>query len=117
MRQPQHHIKDDNFVVSNESDDEKQRTDITPTKWYMNWRTWLKIGIAAGIITFITLAIVYNEQSAEYLTAFLEWMQTNPVSGSFAFIGVYWFCTVMFIPGSLLTLGAGFVFREVAGPV
>merc|ERR1712154_464829 len=38
------------------------------------------------------------------------------MGGSFAFIALYWFCTVLFIPGSLLTLGAGVVFRVVAGP-
>ena len=90
---------------------------IPTTKWYMNWKTWLKIGIATGIITFITVAIVYNKTTTRLLTDFLKWMQDHPVEGSFAFIGVYWFCTVMFVPGSLLTLGAGFVFREVVGPV
>ena len=102
---------------NNDSTDSDDHQRIPPTKWYMNWKTWMKIGIATGILTFITLAIVYNKQTGKYLTSFLEWMQDNPVAGSFAFIGVYWFCTVMFIPGSLLTLGAGFVFREVAGPV
>eukprot|EP01084_Bolivina_argentea_P206536 352606_1 len=98
------------------SDDNHTNNRIPPLKWYLNWKTWLKIGIATGILTFIVLAIVFNKTTGKYLTAFLEWMQAHPVEGSFAFIGVYWFCTVMFIPGSLLTLGAGFVFRKVAGP-
>ena len=85
--------------------------------WYLNWQTWLKITILLILLAFIVLAIVFNKVTGEILTSFLTWMTENAAAGSFAFIGLYWFCTVMFIPGSLLTLGAGVVFREVAGPV
>merc|ERR1712238_50679 len=44
------------------------------------------------------------------LLRFLEWIEDNPTLGVIAFIGVYFICTVCFIPGSILTLGAGFVF-------
>ena len=86
-------------------------------KWYTKWQNWLKILILVIIVVFIVLAIVYNKVTGEILTGFLEWMEKNAAAGSFAFIGIYWFCTVMFIPGSLLTLGAGLVFRKIAGPV
>merc|ERR1712130_12146 len=56
-------------------------------------------------------AAVYNQTTLKYFNMFLNWMQDNAVLGAFAFIGVYWFCTVFMIPGSILTLGAGFVFR------
>ena len=84
---------------------------------YLNWKTWLKLTIIITIVTFFTLAIIFNQTTVEILTSFLEWMEDNAAAGAFAFIGLYWFCTVLFIPGSLLTLGAGVVFRVVAGPV
>ena len=107
--------------VSNNDDDEQQTTtaleETTTIPWYMDWKNWLKIVIILIIVTFIVLAIIYNQTTGEILTSFLQWMQDNAAAGSFAFIGIYWFCTVLFIPGSLLTLGAGAVFRVVAGPV
>ena len=83
------------------------------TKWYLKWKNWLKILIILLIIIAIILAIIYREETAKVLTDFLEWMERNPVIGSFAFIAVYWFATVCFIPGSILTLGAGFIFRLI----
>merc|ERR1712232_1364039 len=46
---------------------------------------------------------------------FLAWVEDNPVAGLFAFIGVYFVATIFFIPGSILTLGAGFVFANAFG--
>ena len=85
--------------------------------WYLNWKNWLKITFLLILIAVIVLAIIYSDTTKKIFTDFLTWMQDNAAAGSFAFIALYWFCTVMFIPGSLLTLGAGFVFRAVAGPV
>ena len=86
-------------------------------EWYKNWKTWLKITILLILLTFIIIAIIFNKRTGEILKSFLNWMQDNAAAGSFAFIALYFVCTVLFIPGSILTLGAGVVFRVVAGPV
>lgn len=52
---------------------------------------------------------------ADILKSFLEWVEENPGLGAVAFAGVYIFTTVSFIPGSLLTLGAGLVFGRALG--
>ncbi|CAM9829418.1 unnamed protein product, partial [Ectocarpus fasciculatus] len=52
---------------------------------------------------------------ADTLTSFLEWVEDNPGLGALAFALVYVFTTVCFIPGSLLTLGAGLVFGRALG--
>lgn len=52
---------------------------------------------------------------ADTLKDFLEWVEDNPGQGAVAFAGVYIFTTVCFIPGSLLTLGAGLVFGRALG--
>ena len=51
----------------------------------------------------------------DILKAFLEWVEDNPGLGAVAFAAVYVFTTVAFIPGSLLTLGAGLVFGRALG--
>jgi uncharacterized membrane protein YdjX (TVP38/TMEM64 family) len=41
--------------------------------------------------------------------------QANPVRGIFVFMLVYFVATVLFVPGSNLTLGAGFFFASAFG--
>lgn len=84
--------------------------------WYLNWKTWLKILILVLLLSALIVAIIFRNSTTRILESFLNWMRDNAAAGSFAFIAIYWFATVMFIPGLLLTLGAGVVFREVAGP-
>lgn len=47
----------------------------------------------------------------------LEWIESLGAIGAIAFIGVYIVATVAFLPGSLLTLGAGVVFGVWLGAV
>ena len=42
------------------------------------------------------------------LAAFLEWTSTHPYQGIIAVILCYIVATVFFVPGSILTFGAGF---------
>lgn len=46
----------------------------------------------------------------EWLRNFNEWVSQMGVAGIFIFIGVYALATVLLAPGSVLTIGAGFVF-------
>jgi uncharacterized membrane protein YdjX (TVP38/TMEM64 family) len=52
--------------------------------------------------------IGFNPQ--ELLQSALEWVNGLGTVGAIAFIGLYILATVAFVPGSLLTLGAGVVF-------
>jgi hypothetical protein len=48
--------------------------------------------------------------------SFLEWIEANPVGGIFVFMLVYFVVAkVLFVPGSILTLGAGFFFASAVG--
>eukprot|EP00545_Synedropsis_sp_CCMP1620_P013790 CAMPEP_0119014824 /NCGR_PEP_ID=MMETSP1176-20130426/10409_1 /TAXON_ID=265551 /ORGANISM="Synedropsis recta cf, Strain CCMP1620" /LENGTH=336 /DNA_ID=CAMNT_0006968069 /DNA_START=96 /DNA_END=1102 /DNA_ORIENTATION=- len=49
------------------------------------------------------------------IDAFLAWIEANPAPGFFVFMVVYFVATILFIPGSILTLGAGFVFANAFG--
>ena len=88
-------------------------SEIRNTKEYI-----MKGSIAAVLVGFIIFVIIdstSNRVVAKGLNSFLEWIQKNPASGIFAFTGVYFLATVLFVPGSILTLGAGFVFSRAFG--
>lgn len=77
-----------------------------------------KAFFAVIIVAFIAYVIADSLTTGNVSTAvkdFLAWIEENPVIGIFAFIGVYFVATVFFIPGSILTLGAGFVFANAFG--
>ena len=56
-----------------------------------------------------------NFNPQEILRQSLKWIENLGYSGGFVFILVYMIATVAFIPGSILTLGAGVVFGVVWG--
>eukprot|EP00979_Chaetoceros_neogracilis_P010827 scaffold2612_cov267-Chaetoceros_neogracile.AAC.20 len=77
-----------------------------------------RIVLALIVIGFIIYIIVDSQgaNNVKRLTQdFLQWVEDNPAEGVFAFVGVYIIATVLFIPGSILTLGAGFVFGNAFG--
>lgn len=80
--------------------------------------------VKAGVLSLLFLVVVYVVVDYtvpglgfvdDTLKSFLGWVEDNPVLGAIAFAGVYVFTTVCFIPGSLLTLGAGLVFGRALG--
>ena len=78
-------------------------------------KDYLKICFLLFLAAFFTLAIVESDTTEKVFTDFLNWMQKNLFLGSLAYMLIYTITTVLLIPGSILTLGAGFVFNEVLG--
>jgi uncharacterized membrane protein YdjX (TVP38/TMEM64 family) len=83
-------------------------------------RPWLKllaglIAIGLGAIGLRTGASQFNLSSD--LQSVLLWVQSLGGLGPIGFIGVYILATVLFLPGSLLTLGGGAIFGIVWGSV
>lgn len=68
-----------------------------------------------AFVVFVIVDSATNMHALGAVHEFLEWVEQNPVSGVFAFVIVYFVATVLFIPGALLTLGAGFVFAMAFG--
>ena len=68
-----------------------------------------------GFIIFVIIDASTTGHVKKGIDAFLEWIQNNAVAGLFLFVLVYFIATVLFIPGAVLTLGAGFVFSSAFG--
>src|SRR4028119_813551 len=80
----------------------------------------LKLIIAAFIIIFlIATARYFNLQ--QYLNSglqsALQWINSLGTWGLGTFIVIYILATVLFVPGSLLTLGAGVLFGVIWGSI
>ena len=82
----------------------------------MNHSAYLKI-IAAVVLFAVIGAILLLFPTADYLTRSLEWIQSLGAWGPVCLAVVYVVACVLFIPGSILTLGAGFLFKTFWGTV
>ena len=110
-------------VVLRQTDDESRPDDPTiPTdemkeaRGSTRYTKYIVSIVFVGLIIFIILdSTIGNKVIRDGVTSFLEWIEENPGPGVFAFILVYFGATVLFIPGSILTLGAGFVFANAFG--
>src|SRR6266404_766170 len=76
------------------------------------WKWVLYIAAGIGIV----LAVKYLHVQ-DLLKAALEWIGKLGPWGPVIFVGLYVVATVLFVPGSVLTLGAGAVFGVVLGSV
>jgi len=77
-----------------------------------------KAFFAVILVAFIAYVIADSLTTKHVVGAvedFLDWIEANPIAGIFVFVVVYVVATVFFIPGSILTLGAGFVFANAFG--
>lgn len=84
------------------------------TKSTGNKTTWLKIVTAVAMVAALIAAGSVLDIAGP-LKGALEWVDSLGTWGPLFFIGIYIVATVLFLPGSLLTLGAGLVFGVVKG--
>ncbi|MBA4147669.1 MAG: TVP38/TMEM64 family protein [Verrucomicrobia bacterium] len=84
----------------------------TSEKRHFQWKWLIYLGAA---IALIVAARFFGLQ--EWLKQVVEWVGGLGPWGVLLFIGVYVVATVLFIPGSVLTLGAGAVFGVVWGSI
>jgi uncharacterized membrane protein YdjX (TVP38/TMEM64 family) len=72
------------------------------------------VGLLAAAAVFAAVRLL---PVAEWLTAFQRWVADQGVWGGFLYAAVYVLCALLFVPGSLLTIGAGLVFGLAGGMV
>src|SRR6266567_4500988 len=86
----------------------RQTSSSGSSRW--KWVVYVAVGIG------IVLALKYFHVQ-DLLKSALDWIGKLGPWGPAIFIGLYVVATVLFIPGSVLTLGAGAVFGVVLGSV
>ena len=71
------------------------------------------LAIAVIVAGLLVAAKYFNVQ--EYIRSALAWIEGLGTTGAVIFMAIYILATVLFIPGSLLTLGSGVIFGVVLG--
>ncbi|MFK8051895.1 MAG: TVP38/TMEM64 family protein [Woeseiaceae bacterium] len=73
-----------------------------------------KILLLVGAIALLAVGAT-QFPIAEWLTSLVSWIDANKQTAWLVFIGVYVAATVLMLPGSILTLAAGYVFGVIYG--
>jgi hypothetical protein len=76
-----------------------------PCRQILRWL--IAIGLMSCII-YVVVDFCGNRTIESKLSMFLEWVHRNPYRGIFAITLCYIIATILFVPGSILTLGAGY---------
>nr|WP_256871777.1 TVP38/TMEM64 family protein [Nostoc sp. TCL26-01] len=97
---------------------------ISTKQWQKLVRLVCLILVAFGVTLIFATETALAQESAQNISAFnpqawlknaLQWIDGLGAIGALAFIILYIIATVAFLPGSILTLGAGVVFGVVMG--
>ncbi|MEN9226029.1 MAG: TVP38/TMEM64 family protein [Thermostichus sp. HHBFW_bins_43] len=84
-------------------------------------KRWLMLKLAVSLVGVIVSVVLLVRQSGvlgavqSFFTDALGWIEGLGPLGPMIFIGIYIVATVLFLPASVLTLGAGAVFGVLAG--
>lgn len=70
-----------------------------------------------GIILFSVFVIGFAYDLPAVLEQALNWVKDQGIIGYFVFISLYIFACVFFIPGTVLTLGAGAIYGVIKGSI
>lgn len=82
----------------------------------MNRSTALRLAGGLVLVAAIAASLIFLP-AKQYLAQFLEWVQSVGPWGPVFVVGLYMVACLLFIPGSLLTLGTGFLFGVVLGTI
>jgi len=78
-----------------------------------NIRYLVLITLSILLVLVIIDLSTSSQHIQHWLKELLSWMEFHPYAGVLVFILVYALCTVLFIPGAILTIGCGFTFGYV----
>lgn len=74
------------------------------------WKKWPWKWVATGLAVIAVIVAVKFLPVADWLKGFNEWIKSFGPWGVVFYIGVYAIATVLFVPGWILTVGAGVAF-------
>lgn len=76
---------------------------------------WFKVSMIMVLLVILTLAAIYYENILNIFGAFILWIEEHPVDGIIAYLAFCILWLVCFLPETVLTVGAGFVFTHIYG--
>jgi uncharacterized membrane protein YdjX (TVP38/TMEM64 family) len=85
---------------------------------FLKARNWKKKLLTVAVIG-VSIAVFYDLFRDEdsiiklWIDNFIMWMTSHPAAAEFVFVAIYAICTQLFIPPTLLLLGAGWAFTMV----
>lgn len=79
-------------------------------------KSHLKIVLILAALA-VVLIMTRSLPVSEWLESFNEWVKDLGPLGYFVFAAFYILATIFFLPGSILTLGAGFIYGVVKGSI
>jgi uncharacterized membrane protein YdjX (TVP38/TMEM64 family) len=98
-----------------EAEDKEEAAGIKPRRRrHRNRRILIGVCLAA-IIVFVIVDSTTRMYCKSAVESLLQWVEENPAAGIIAFTLFVFVATVAFIPGAILTIGAGFVFERTWG--
>jgi uncharacterized membrane protein YdjX (TVP38/TMEM64 family) len=74
-----------------------------------------RLFVVAGLTAVAMSALVWSPQLNRLSAALLQIVQSTGIWGPLLFVALYILACVFFLPGSLLTIGAGYIFGPVVG--
>ena len=83
------------------------------------WKRWVVLLVLLSTIGFVVIdsAVGGSGVTKGTLLSILDWVEHHPIRGAVLVSFVYAIATVLFVPGSILTLGAGYALgHAISGP-
>jgi uncharacterized membrane protein YdjX (TVP38/TMEM64 family) len=77
-------------------------------------KTRTRVLLAAAVLAGVVVAARYLQLAAG-LAQFIEWVHVAGIAGVLTYFLLYAFGVVLFLPGSLLTMGAGLIYGPILG--
>jgi uncharacterized membrane protein YdjX (TVP38/TMEM64 family) len=69
------------------------------------------------VIVVLLIVVIYFDRRDKWTESYLDWVEDNPILGALSYILVYIAVTVLFVPGSIFSIGCGYVYSQTYGPV
>jgi uncharacterized membrane protein YdjX (TVP38/TMEM64 family) len=80
-----------------------------------SWKKKVLTVLVSSSSLLVLVDLIFFGNIVHWLRDFILWMRTHIIQGIFAFIGLFVFTTLVFIPPSILTFGCGFILADVCG--
>ncbi|CAM9111301.1 unnamed protein product [Ascophyllum nodosum] len=107
-------VPDDGLVAIEKRTEVEKAVEVDLERGNNRGKKIIGLVIACIVIAVIVDLLTHNNVKS-WLEEALEWIERNPWSGSVVFALIFCAATLMFIPGLILTIGAGVAFGRAFG--